>query len=252
MRRQKEVSEAVLARAGRFHPVADNLEVKEVVVDGRRYVVCRNPDEARKDAHARAAILAKLEAALAHGPKAVIGNKGFARFVRVQKGSVSIDPAAVEADARYDGKFVLRTNTDLPTAEVALQYKQLLLVERFFRDLKTVLDSRPIFHQCDDTIRGHVFSSFLALLLAYELRKRLRDRGWKLEWPDILRDLGALSEVEVLDGERAYFLRTPLEGVAGKIFQAVGLTVPPAVRLGGVVPRPESTGVTPCESTSPC
>ncbi len=119
MRRQKEVSEAVLARAGRYHAVADNLAVKEVVVAGRRYVVCRNPDEARKDARARAAILVKLEAALAHGPKAVIGNKGFARFVWVEKGSVSIDRAALEADARYDGKFVLRTSTALSAAEVA-------------------------------------------------------------------------------------------------------------------------------------
>src|SRR5207302_4350804 len=116
MRQQKEVSEVVLARAGRYRPVAENLEVKEVVVEGRRYVVCRNPEEAKKDAAARARIVAKLEAALAQGPKAILGNRGFARFVRVDKGAVTLDRAAIERDARLDGKFVLRTSTALDAA----------------------------------------------------------------------------------------------------------------------------------------
>src|SRR5690606_38747981 len=113
-RQQKEVSEEVLARAGRYHTVADNLEVKQVLVAGRRYVVCRNPIEAKKDALARQAILDKLETSLQSGPKSVIGNTGFKRFVSLQRDAVSIDRDAVERDARLDGKFVLRTNTDLP------------------------------------------------------------------------------------------------------------------------------------------
>jgi hypothetical protein len=102
-----------------------NLHVKEVVVDGRRYVVCRNPLEAKKDAAAREAILTKLEQALAHGPKSVIGNVGLKRFVRVQKGAVSIDRDAIARDARLDGKFVLRTSTDFDSAGVARAYKSL-------------------------------------------------------------------------------------------------------------------------------
>ena len=82
-------------------------------------IVCRNPVEARKDAAARERIVAKLEAALAHGPKTVLGNRGFARFVRVQKGAVRLDQAAIERDSRLDGKFVLRTNTALDPADVA-------------------------------------------------------------------------------------------------------------------------------------
>jgi hypothetical protein len=114
MRQQTEVVETVLARAGRYHAVAENLEVKAVTVGGRRYVICRNPGEAKKDAAARAAILAQLETALQRGPKAVIGNTGFRRFLRIARGAVSIDPAAVARDERLDGKFVLRTNTALP------------------------------------------------------------------------------------------------------------------------------------------
>src|SRR5262249_43072443 len=98
MRVQKEVSEDVLGRAGRYHEVGDNLEVKQVVVDDRRYVVCRNPIEARKDAAARDAILAKLETALAQSPKSVVGNVGFKRFLRVAKGSITVDRDAVERD----------------------------------------------------------------------------------------------------------------------------------------------------------
>lgn len=236
MRRQKEVSDEVLARAGRFHTVADNLEVKEVVVDGRRYVVCRNPDEARKDALARSAILAKLEAALAHGPKAVIGNQGFARFVRVQKGSVSIDPAVVEADARYDGKFVLRTSTALPAAEVARAYKSLWRVERTFREEKSTLEVRPIFHHRDDTSIGHIVACFLALRLEVDLQRRLDERQADVSWPDLMRDLAELRAVELtLDGVR-YRLRTDLHGSAHHAFAAAGVRPPPVVvPLSGAV-----------------
>ena len=83
----------------------------------------------------------------------------------------------------------MTTNTPLPARELALKYKQLWLVEAIFRTAKSQLDTRPIFHQCDDTIRGHVFCSFLALLLCVELEERLARRGWKLEWTDIVADL---------------------------------------------------------------
>lgn len=245
MRRQKEVSDAVLARAGRFHPVADNLEVKEVVVGGRRYVVCRNPEEARKDAHARAAILAKLEATLAHGPKAVIGNRGFARFVRVQKGSVSIDRAAIEADARYDGKFVLRTSTGLPAAEVARAYKSLWRVERTFREEKSTLEVRPIFHHRDDTSIGHIVACFLALRLEVDLQQRLDQRQAEVSWPDLMRDLDEVRAVELtLDGVR-YRLRTDLQGSAHHAFAAAGVRPPPLVTplSGAAVPLVEGAGM---------
>jgi hypothetical protein len=145
LRRSREVAEQVLSRAGRDREVADNLQVKQVRVGERRYVVCFNPIEAQKDAAARGALLDKLENTLAaHGPKAIIGNKGFARFVKVSKGSVSIDRQAVERDARLDGTFVLTTNTELPADEVALAYKSLWRVERAFRETKSTLEVRPV------------------------------------------------------------------------------------------------------------
>ena len=241
MRKQKEVSEVVLARAGRYQQVADNLEVKEVVVEGRRYVVCRNSAEAKKDAAAREAILAKLEATLHHGPKAVIGNKGFARFVRVAQGSVTINRAAVAADARLDGKFVLRSNTTLPADEVARAYKSLWRVERTFREQKSTLEVRPIFHHRDDTSVGHIVACFLALRLEVDLQRRLDERGVDISWPDLMRDLGQVHAVEVtLDGQR-YRLRTDLVGGAHHAFAAAGVRPPATVTpLGPTVPAPET------------
>jgi hypothetical protein len=245
LRRQREVRRAVLGRAGRDHEVADNLRVKEVRVEGRRYVVCHNPEEAAKDAADREAILHALEDQLRQGAKRLVGNRGFRRFLRIAKGAVTIDPAKIAAEARYDGKFVLRTNTTLPAAEVAEQYKRLLLVEPFFRAAKSRLETRPIFHQWDATIAGHVFCSFLALVLVDELQRALAARGWRLEWADIRRDLMTLAEVEVREGERWYLLRSALQGVTGKVLQAAGVAIPPPVRpRPDVVPRPESASVT--------
>ncbi|MBM4284629.1 MAG: transposase [Deltaproteobacteria bacterium] len=150
-RRQKEVNEEVLAGAGRRQMVAANLEVKEVRVGERRYVVCRNPLEARKDAAGREAILEKLRQKLEkQGLKTLVGHRGYARFLKVARGSVSINEEAVKRDARLDGKFVLTTNTDLPAAQVALTYKSLWRVERTCREQKSTLEVRPIYHRTED------------------------------------------------------------------------------------------------------
>ena len=231
MRRQKEVREDVLGRAGRYKEVADNLQVKDVRVEGRRYIVCYNPEEARKDAADREAIIKSLEDKLRESPGSLVGNQGYRRFLRVEKGAVVLDSKKIAADSRFDGKFVLRTNSDLPANEIAVQYKRLLMVEQFFRAAKSALDTRPVFHQWDATIKGHVFCSFLALVLMHGLKLRLKERGWELEWNDIRRDLQSLAEVEVMQGMQTYHLRTPMQGVAGKVLQAAGAAMPPSVRL---------------------
>lgn len=236
MRQQTEVVETVLARAGRDQTVADNLEVKAVTVEGRRYAICRNPVEAKKDAVARAAILAHLETALQRGPKAVIGNTGFRRFLRIARGAVSIDRAAVARDERLDGKFVLRTNTELPPDEVARAYKSLWRVERAFRETKATLEVRPIFHHRDDTTVGHIVGCFLALRLEVDLQRRLDARGVDTAWPDVMTDLAEVRAVDLtLDGER-YRLRTDLRGSAATAFAAAGVRPPRIVTHLGPAP----------------
>ena len=239
MRRFKEANEEVLARAGRYeevYPKSDEakapapLKVKEVWVEDRRYVVCLNEDQASKDRHDREAIVASLKATLAAGDKQLIGNRGYRKYVKTTGSRFAIDEAKIKAEARFDGKSVLTTNTALSARELALKYKQLWMVEAVFRTAKSQLDTRPIFHKCDDTIRGHVFCSFLALVLRVELEERLARRDWKLEWADIVRDLDRLQEIDLNVEGKAYTLRTEANGTVGKVFQACGVALPPTVR----------------------
>jgi hypothetical protein len=126
---------------------------------------------------------------------------------------------------------VLTTNTNLPTPELALKlkYKQLWMVEDVFRSMKSLLDTRPIYPKCDETIRGHVFCSFLTLLLRRELLEdRLARKEWKLEWADVIRDLDNCMEMEVAIGSEGYVFRGQTPGAAGKVFQACGVALPPS------------------------
>ena len=205
------------------------LAVKEVTIAGRRYVICRNEEEAKKDAEARAELIAGLERQLAHGDKALVANKGFRRFLKTPEGDgFVIDRAKVEQDARFDGLFVLRTNTKISALQVVLRYRNLLAVEDAFKTAKALLATRPIFHKTDAGIRGHVFCTFLALVLRKELMDRLAARRAKgLEWQRIIDDLADLSEIEVeQDGRRAR-LRTAPGPTTDPVCRAVGVALPP-------------------------
>ncbi len=142
-----------------------------------------------------------------------------------------IDEDKVKQEARYDGKWVLTTSTALSAREVALQYKQLWMVEQIFRTMKTILNTRPIYHKCDETIRGHVFCSFLTLLLIKELQQRMSERGWEVEWADLINDLEELKETIIETGNKEVILRSELKGEAGKAFQAAGVAVPKRVKI---------------------
>ncbi|MBI5024863.1 MAG: IS1634 family transposase [Candidatus Omnitrophica bacterium] len=207
------------------------LKVKETFINAQRYVICVNPEEVLADKETREHILSSLRENIKHGNNALIGNKGYRRYLRLEGGAhFVIDEKKVLDDARYDGKWVLTTDTDLPAADVALKYKQLLLVERIFCDMKSVLETRPIFHKCDETIRGHVFCSFLALVLRKELEQALDRAGERFEWEDIKRDLKSLQEMTIKDNGKEITVRSRADGCCGKVFQAVGVALPPAIR----------------------
>jgi Transposase DDE domain len=240
MRRQAEVRDRVLADRGRFrvvHPRSHDrgdpapLKVKEVRIDDRRYIVCVNEDEVQADRAARAAIVQALREQLRQGDKSLVGNKGYRRYLKVEgAGHFAVDEAKLAAEAKCDGTWVLRTNSDLPAAEVALQYKKLWQVEHWFRACKSLLETRPIYHRCDETIRGHVFCSFLALVLRDELQRRLAARGHAFEWADVLADLERLQQVEVEQDGQRFRLRSEAQGTCGAVFQAVGEALPPTVQ----------------------
>ncbi|MGE5769197.1 MAG: IS1634 family transposase [Betaproteobacteria bacterium] len=240
LRTDKTVRDGVLADTRPFRRLAEGLEVKDVRLGPRRYVVCRNPIEAERDALMREGIVERLRATLRHGPKAVVGNRGFARFLTLDKGAVAIDTAAIEADARFDGIFVLRTNTDVPADEVARLYKGLWRVERAFREVKSTLEIRPIYHQNDEACVGHLVAGFLALRLEVDLQRRLDAAGVTTPWPDLMRDLAQVHAVVVdLNGQR-YRLRTDLAGAAHAAFAAAGVRPPNSVTRLGPIPSADT------------
>ena len=226
-----------------------DLLVKEVIRSGvgadgkpwrRRYIVCRNDAEARKDAARRAAILTALQEALRRGDKSLVGNRGYRRFLSLKPGRrFEIDPRRIALDAVFDGIYVLRTNTKLTPLQVVLRYRDRWMVEDIFRTAKSLLATRPIFHKYDETIRGHVFCSFLALVLRKELEDRLAAAGHNFEWADIVQDLERLSETEIEQDGKVYWLRNPAPGCAGPVLRTLGVALPPLVRNAQPPPQPK-------------
>jgi hypothetical protein len=237
-RNNKEVSEFVLNDRKPFVPLHiprdrrdTELEAKNVVVGERRYVVCRNLTEAKRDAEVRQAVLRSLRTHLRRGDKTLVGNSAYRRYLKTPDDKhFEIDEKRVAEDARYDGLYVLRTNMRLDALAVMLRYRELLEVEDIFRTTKSILDTRPIYHQTDEAIRGHVFCSFLALVLRKLLEDYLVAARLKPEWGALLRELDRLQEVETDQDGKQFILRTPVTGDVGRVFKAVGVALPPNIR----------------------
>src|SRR5215217_1088798 len=239
------VRRVVLADSRPFTPLCvpraggeeTQLWVKEVTTEGRRYVVCRNEAEAAKDAADRRAVVEALDRQLKRGDKALIGNSAYRRYLR-RAGTAEdkadpafeIDPGKLADEARYDGIVVLRTNARITPLQAVLRYRDLLQVEDLFRTAKALMRTRPVYHSSDAAIRGHVFCSFLALVLRKELDARCRRAGFRPEWGDVLLDLDRLQEVEITKDGRRMTLRTPATGVVGPLFKATGIALPPNIR----------------------
>ena len=240
MRRQNEVSEAILRHRGAWEEIQPErkrakdpqpLKLKDLEIGTRRYVVCLNEEQRRKDAHDRTAIVEALKKQLKCGDKSLVGNKGYRKFLTKEgEGRFAIDEAKIKDDARFDGKWVLRTNTDYDAEIVARAYKNLLTVESLIRTTKSILATRPIYHKCDETIRGHVFCSFLAILLKTELEARMSQMDLSWEWDEVIRGLNTLQEVETVFSGHRFLLRSQLSGDSHKAIRAAGVAVPPTIK----------------------
>ena len=138
-----------------------------------------------------------------------------------------VDPGKLAEEARFDGVFVLRTNARVSPLQAVLRYRDLLRVEDLFRRAKAILRTRPIYHSSDAAIRGHVFCSFLALMLQKELADLCHVHGLVIEWADLLRDLDRLQEATIEKDGKAITTRTAVAGQVGSVFQASGIALPP-------------------------
>lgn len=235
------IRDVVLADEAPFVPLLierrrgeTQLFAKQVEVSGARYIVCRNEAEAKKDRADRQAIVDGLDKQLKRGDKALIGNSAYRRYLRRTTSKTGpafeIDPGKLADEARYDGIFVLRTNARISPLRAVLRYRDLLQVEDLFRRAKAVLRTRPIFHASDAAIRGHVFCSFLALVLHKELADRCRTAGVVVEWADLLRDLDRLQQATIDKDGKRITTRTAVTGQVGRVFQAAGVALTPNMR----------------------
>jgi len=227
MRKIRQAKE-ILSWPGRYHEVDDNLKVKEVNHQGMRCIICLNPEEQERDRLVREEAVAKLKEKLEKGEaKQLIANSAYRRYLKLAKDQISLDEEALKEEARYDGKYLLRTNnTSMKPEEVAHAYKSLWQVEQAFRELKSGLDLRPVYHWTPERIRGHVMVCFLALVLEMALRKKLKELGKEVRYQDLLLHLSELKAVEVQLGERRYLARTELVGLADLAFKAVRMRPP--------------------------
>ena len=260
------VRDVVLADERAFTPLLvtraagqeTQLFAKEVLVAGRRYIVCRNEAEAEKDRADRQAIVAALEQQLQRGDKSLIGNSAYRRYlrrIRVRQAdgaaitppapAFEIDAGKLADEAKFDGIFVLRTNSRISPLLAMLRYRDLLRVEQMFRAAKSTLHTRPIFHSSDAAIRGHVFCSFLALVLRKELDARCRAAGLQPEWDDVRRDLERLQRATIEQDGKTWELRTEATGTAAGIFKALRIALPPRVRPLGHAPPAQAADTAP-------
>jgi hypothetical protein len=245
-------AQAALSRQGRYQTVRDNLRVKEVRLDdetGKRWIVCHNPFEAERDAAQRDAALARIETELerirrgrerdarkgkspqgedAHrlAECALRDHVSLGRWLRqTPSGRLVIDRAKVAAEERLDGKYLLSTSDpDLSPEDVALGYKNLLEAERGFRDLKSTLELRPVFHRIEPRIRAHVLLCWLALLLI-----RVAERRTGTTWRRIAIELGRVHAVTLQSSAGTVIQTTPLTPVQQGIVDACGVAAPPRV-----------------------
>jgi transposase len=229
---------AALSRQGRYKDIAQNLKIKEVrIAEDERFVICFNPEAAERDAALRAKMVARLEDAIAGSDqlsrdkraelRGVISTKpGLNRYLRATPGGLlRVDAAKAKAEENLDGKYLLRTADPKMSAEdIALGYKQLLEVERGWRDMKQVIDLRPVFHRREDRIRAHVLLCWLALLLA-----RIAENACGSTWPELRRELDKI-QVGTFTGPAGIFRqRTELTRNQRQILKTLKIEAPPRI-----------------------
>src|SRR3990172_2890313 len=240
MRTVWDVREIVLENRDPFETVTENLKVKKVELGGKTYVVCLNEEEARRAKAVREQVVAELREKIAQGPKKLVGHSLYRKYVRLDKDAVSVNEQKILDEKKYDGKYVLLTNTNLSAKETALAYKGLWQVERAFREIKSTFEIRPVYLSREDHVRGHVAICFLAFCLQVAFRKGIEEVKELTDhsFESLLESLKELRMIELTAGDKSYRVRTEPDKIATAIFRAVGAPIPRRVTM--LEPQPEA------------
>ncbi len=206
-----EVVEKVLGHPGRFQDVNENLRVKEVRIQDRRYVVCHNPQEADRRRKHREELLKELEEEIrslkAHPKRAcrLVSSRRFGPYVRrLKNGELRLNKAAIQEKEERDGMWIIHSNDDsLSPEDLALAYKQLIRVEKAWRTMKSTIKVRPVFHRNPDRVRSHVFLCVLSLLL-----ERVAEHECGDTWPCLREELRSIKIGQLLTPHGTVFQTT--------------------------------------------
>jgi len=221
----------VLSRAGRYHVVDRNLQVKEVRMPGdERYVVCYNPEEELRDREEREAMVAYLRAELSKGVGSLLRNGVARRYLTIRGAKVELNESRIREDARYDGKWVLTTNTALSPEELALSYKGLWKVEDAFRTIKNPLEARPIYHWKDERVRAHLSLCVLAYLLERVIDVALEKADVGITAQTAIEELSQIRACETAIGRGRWVTTTTLTDRQRAILNALGVPTPERIR----------------------
>ncbi len=223
----EEMRKELLGKEDFSEIIPEKLWVKEKLINERRYIVCYNPEQAgyeqKKRASFREILVKKVEL---NTLKDWIVKNGYKKYISIKGGEVELDEEKLEREAVYDGMWILLTNTSLSSREVSLYYKGLWQIEQAFRELKSRLESAPLYHWTEKRIRAHVFVCFLALLLKISLKKALRAIKPEANYSEIMEEVGKIKALQLRLGGKIYVLRTELPPGAYTAFRALGLKLP--------------------------
>ena len=229
LRKSKKAQELLSIR-GPYKKVLPNLKVKSKKIDGETYVLCYNPDAEERDRASRQVVLENLQSKLDElGPSGLVKNRAYSKFLTIEKASAKIDEEKVSNDEKFDGKYAIRTNSSLTDEEAALAYKELWRVEQAFRNLKSNLELRPMYHRVESRIRGHIMVCFLALVMESFLAYKLKEIGCQTSVKDILHDVSQVKASKIRVNGEEQIVRTELQSQANLAFEALVTQAPPRV-----------------------
>jgi hypothetical protein len=235
-RLRTKLAQATLGSPGRYRKVEENLWVKEVRGKGglplERLIVCLNPLAAERGRKERERMVQKLRGMAGPGEgisKRLLRSTAARRYLKVSGGTVQLDERRIAEDARYDGRWVLRTSTDLPPEEVALKYKALWRIERAFRTLKSPLEIHPVYHWTERRVRAHVGVCVLAYGMLRVVELLVEKAGLPMSGEEALGKLERVTVEQAKVGGLRFRLRPDLTPEQKAIFAALGVPEPPRV-----------------------
>lgn len=234
----KEVKDQVLTTRRRFSKVRDNMRVKETYVNGKRYIICYNPYQAKRDKETREAVVEYLKEEIdglnpdTKKTASLYGHRYKGRYLRrLKDGTLKIDKMQIKKDEKYDGKYILLTNNEeLEINEIAVTFKRLTKIEQSFRSLKSLHDLQPVFHSTDQRIKAHVFVCILAHLLERLLEKNLEEEDLDLTAVEAIKRLGRMKVTRAKLKDKEFLIRTDDMPEVSEIFKALHYRPPSRIQ----------------------